>query len=66
MEKVKRGPNTSLRLPEEVNLLWSDIAESMNLSKTAVFVLALRELAKKEGIRIPDGQKGRAKQDGAE
>ena len=39
-----------LRMPLTVNQLWTDLARHMGINKSATMVLALRELAKKEGV----------------
>lgn len=44
---------TTLKLPRHVDALWSEVARQMGMNKTAVVTLAIRELAKKEGIPIP-------------
>ncbi len=41
---------TSLRVPPAIGQLWDDLAEKMQLNKTAVLVTALRQLAKAEGV----------------
>ena len=41
---------TSLRVPPTIGNLWDDLAKKMNLNKTAVLVVALRDLAKKENV----------------
>ena len=52
-EAKQRPPGTSLRLSAPVSQLWNDIASKMNLSKTAVLTIALRDLARKEGVALP-------------
>ena len=47
-ERAKKGrPNVTLSMSEDCNSLLSDLAERMNLSRSAVVELAVRELAKK-------------------
>lgn len=62
METVIRGTvPTTLKLPRHVDALWAEVARNMGVNKTAAFTVAIRELAKKEGITIPgvDDEGGR-------
>ena len=52
MEKTGTA-STALKLPRHVDALWSAVARQMGMNKTAVFTLAIRELAKKENVPIP-------------
>ena len=45
---------TSLRVPPHIGQLWDALARKMGLNKTSVLIVALRELAKKEGVPEPE------------
>jgi hypothetical protein len=62
MTAKQQAPSTSLRLPEPVRQLWDDLAAHMGINKTAVFVVALREKAQKEGVLLPPGEEARPAQ----
>jgi hypothetical protein len=47
---MKPAATTSLRVPLAIGQLWDGLAEKMQLNKTAVLVIALRQLAKAEGV----------------
>ena len=49
---TNRSPHValSLRLKPSLGLLLEDTSKKMGISKTAVLAVALRELAKKEGV----------------
>lgn len=47
---------TSVRFPVSVDRLWTATARKMNMPKASVLVLALRELAKREGVQMADDQ----------
>ena len=44
---------TSLRMRPEMYDLWDRVARHMGLKKAQVFTVALRELARREGVAIP-------------
>ena len=55
----------AFRIPADVGQLWEDTAKSLGLTKTATLVMALKKLAKAEGIEerpieegIANGNKG--------
>lgn len=41
----------AFRIPAEVGQLWEDTAKALSLNKTATLVLALRRLARAEGVK---------------
>ena len=41
---------TSLRVPPTIGRLWDDLAKKTSMNKTSVLVMALRDLARKEGV----------------
>jgi hypothetical protein len=45
---------TSIRFPKPIDDLWAATAKKMNLPKSAVLIIALRNLAKLEGIPEPE------------
>ncbi len=47
---------TTLKLPRHIDAMWNEVARQMGMNKTAVFTLAIRELAKKEGVKIPEAE----------
>jgi antitoxin component of RelBE/YafQ-DinJ toxin-antitoxin module len=51
--EVKRLPGTSVRLAENNMRLWDELSRQLGITKTAVLAMALRELAKKEGVPLP-------------
>lgn len=59
---MTRRPNasTSLRVPPHIGRLWEALAKKMGLNKTAVLIVALRDLAKKEGMPEPEPEEGEA------
>lgn len=58
MDATRGTVPTTLKVPRHVDALWADVARQMGMNKTAVFTLAIRELAKKEGVPMqePDTQ----------
>jgi len=44
-------PATSFRITEAAQILLEKLAEKLGIAKTAVVELAVRELAKKEGVK---------------
>jgi hypothetical protein len=44
----------SIVLPKPIDVLWSDLAQKMSLNKTSVMIVALRSLAKSEGLQERD------------
>lgn len=45
---------TSIRFPKPIDNLWSALARKMSLPKSAVLIIALRTLAEKEGVQVPE------------
>jgi hypothetical protein len=45
---------TSIRFPVAIDHLWVATAKKMNLPKSAVLIIALRNLAKAEGVPETD------------
>lgn len=56
METNRGTTPTTLKLPRHVDALWSEVARQLGMNKTAVFTLAIRELAKKENIPIHEAE----------
>lgn len=50
MFKKKRDKPISFRVTEEFNILIDILSEKLMISKTAVFTIAITELAKREGV----------------
>ncbi len=50
MRAKQRSPGTSLRLPEAIDQLWEDVSEKLHLPKSTVFILAIQDLARKNGV----------------
>jgi hypothetical protein len=55
MDATRGTVPTTLKLPRHVDALWSEVSRHMGMNKTAVFALAIRELAKKENVPILTG-----------
>jgi hypothetical protein len=37
-------------LPEAIDQLWEDVSEKLHLPKSTVFILAIQDLARKNGV----------------
>jgi hypothetical protein len=46
---------TSLRFPVAIDRLWTATAKKMHLPKTSVLILALTQLAEREGVSVEEG-----------
>ena len=55
--KTKKSPPTSIRLSEEASLLRKLLAQRLGVSEAAVLELAIRKLAKEEGIKQENDSK---------
>lgn len=52
-ETTKRGPRaTSIRLSETADELWERLSQHLGISKQAVIEMALRKLARTEGVPV--------------
>ena len=54
MEATRGTVPTTLKLPRHVDALWAEVARQLGMNKTAVFTLAIRELAKKENVPMQE------------
>ena len=56
---------SSISLPEPINDIWEALARKTSLNKTSVLIVALREMARKEGVPLDEGGESNADTDGA-
>ena len=53
-DQPKRVPrSTSIRLSSTADELWNDLSQHLGISKQAVIEMALRKLARMEGVPVP-------------